>query len=337
MMKKQLKNTLLALAMTAFSGQALADTTLTVSTWGSPKHGINTMVWPTWGEWIETATDGRVKLNVVYDLAPPNSQMDTIADGVGDVSWLYHGYYPGRFTTATLPDFPTFQDISSEDLSKVYWKVFDKYLKKANEYRGLVVVGVGVHGPGTIHLKEKITNISQLAEKRLRVGGGVISDIAKQAKIAGVAMPPTGIYEAASQGVISGAFIDLGALKSFRLAEVFSNSFTLPGGLYRGSFSIAVNADKWDEISPEDQTAIMAISGEKLSGLFGKMMDVAGEEGVTFAKEKGHTFTEADADSIEAVKKMTANMPKQWLKDNAKKGFDAQAAMDYYRELLNEK
>lgn len=333
-MKTTFKNGLLALVLAISSGQVLANTTLTVSTWGSPKHGINTIVWPTWDKWIQKATNGRVKLKVVYDLAPPNSQMDTIADGVGDVSWLYHGYYPGRFTTATLPDFPTFQDISSEELSKIYWKVFDKYLKKANEYKGLVVAGVGVHGPGSAHLKSKVTNIKQLAEKRIRVGGGVISEIAKKAKIAGIAMSPTGIYEAASQGVISGAFIDLGALKSFRLAEVFSNTFTLPGGLYRGSFSIVINADKWNKISSKDQAAIMAISGEKLSALFGQMMDIAGKEGVAFAKQKGHTFTKADKASIEAVRKMTANMPKQWLKANANKGFDAQAAMSFYQSLL---
>lgn len=333
---KKLKNTLLAIALTAISGQALADTTLTVSTWGSPKHGINTMVWPQWGEWIEKATDGRVKLNVVYDLAPPNSQMDTVADGIGDVSWLYHGYYPGRFTTATLPDMPTFQDVSSEKLSSIYWNVFDKYLRKANEYRGLVVVGVGVHGPGAVHSKETLQQVAQLKDKRIRIGGGVMSELAKKMHITGVAMPPTAIYESASQGVVAGACIDLGALKSFRLAEVLSNSLTIPGGLYRGSFSIVVNADKWDEISPEDQAAIMAVSGDKLSALFGRMMDKTDEDGVAFAKEKGHTFVEADQASIDAIKAMAADMPKQWLKDNANKGFDAQAALDFYRAQLQE-
>lgn len=335
-MKKILKYTVLAAAFTAMSGQALADTTLTVSSWGSPKHGINTTVWPTWGQWIEKATDGRVKLEVVYDLAPPNSQMDVVADGVGDVTWLFHGFYPGRFTTTTLPEFPTFQPISSEKLSVAYWKTYDKYLRKANEYRGLVVAGVGVHGPGSIFSKDKVTQLSQLKGKRMRVGGGVMSAIAKQLDVAGVAMPPTGIYEASSQGVIDGSFLTLETLKSFRLAEVLPNTLTFPGGLYRGSFAIIVNADKWDEISPEDQQAIMAVSGEKLSALFGKMMDDQDQAGIAFAKEKGNTFTEASEAEIANAKAMTADMPAQWVKDNTNKGFDAQAAMDFYQSQLKE-
>lgn len=332
-MKKIFKTSLLAAAI-MMSGQAIAETTLTVSSWASPKHGINTTVWPTWGQWVEKATEGRVKLKVVYDLAPPNSQMDTVADGVGDVTWLFHGFYPGRFSTTTLPEFPTFQNISSKDLSVAYWKTFDKYLKKANEYHGLVVVGVGVHGPGSVFTKDKVSQLPQLEGKRMRVGGGVMSAIAKKLKVAGVGMPPTGIYEAASQGVIDGSFLTLETLKSFRLAEVFPNTLTFPGGLYRGSFSIIVNADKWEEISPADQEAIMAVSGEKLSALFGQMMDDQDQAGIAFAKEKGNTITEADATIIDTAKAITADMPTQWLKDNANKGFDAKAAMEFYKNQL---
>lgn len=332
-MKKILINSLLA-ATFVISGQTMAETTLTVSSWASPKHGTNATVWPTWGQWIEKATEGRVKLNVVYDLAPPNSQMDAVADGVGDVTWLFHGFYPGRFSTTTLPEFPTFKNISSKDLSVAYWKTFDKYLKKANEYRGLVVVGVGVHGPGSVFTKDKVSQLPQLEGKRMRVGGGVMSAIAKKLKVAGVAMPPTGIYEAASQGVIDGSFLTLETLKSFRLAEVFPNTLTFPGGLYRGSFSIIVNADKWDEISPADQKAIMAVSGEKLSALFGQMMDDQDQAGIAFAKEKGNTITEADTATIDRAKAITADMPAQWLKDNTNKGFDAKAAMEFYKSQL---
>lgn len=333
-MKSIYKKTLLAASLAVLSSQAFADTTITVSSWASPKHGVNSTVWPTWGQWVEEATEGRVKLNVVYDLAPPNSQMDTVADGIGDATWLFHGHYPGRFTTTTLPEFPTFEPVSSEKLSVAYWRTYDKYLRKANEYKGIVVVAVGVHGPGTVFTKEPVTALTQLEGKRMRVGGGVMSIIAKRLKVAGVAMPPTGIYEAAAQGVIDGSFLTLEALKSFRLAEVLPNTLSFPGGLYRGSFSIAVNSDKWNEISQTDQKAIMAVSGEKLSALFGKMMDDQDEAGVAFAKEKGNTMTEADAKTIEMAKELTADLPAQWLKDNADKGFDAQAAMDFYKEQL---
>lgn len=335
-MKNLFKKTVLFWLLVLMSGYTLAQTQLTVSTWGSPKHGINTIVWPQWGQWVEQATEGRVTINVVYDLAPPNSQMDTVADGVGDVSWLFHGYYPGRFTTTTLPEIPTFQPVSAEKISIAYWRVFDKYLKKANEFRGLVVVGVGVHGPGSILTKDKVTQLEQFNDKRIRVGGGIMSQIARKLNVAGAALPPTSIYESASQGVIEGAFIDLTGLKSFRLAEVLPYTLSFPGGLYSGSFSIVINADKWNDISEKDQKAIMAVSGEKLSALFGKMMDDETQTGIEFAKENNNTITEADSVTIAAMKKMTADLPKQWIKDNANKGFEPQAAMDFYLQQLSD-
>ena len=255
-----------AIALSLAAGSATANTELTVSTWGSPNHGINTMVWPEWDKAIQEATDGRVSLNVVYDLGPPQSQMDIVADGIGDVSWIFHGHYPGRFNATQLPELPYFKDISSEEMSKAYWDVYSNYLSKANEHRGVEVLGLGVHGPGQVFTKEKVEDWSALDGQRMRVGGGIMNIIAERLGIAGVALPPTATFESASQGVITGALLTLESLKSFRLADVFPYTYQVPGGLYRGSFAIVVNPDRWAEISPEDQEAIKAISGEQLSG-----------------------------------------------------------------------
>lgn len=313
---------------------ALAQVTLTVSTWGSPQHGANVMVWPTWSRWVEEATNGRVKIKMVYELAPPNSQMEVVTAGTADITWLFHGFYPEYFTTTTLPEFPTFTTLSSEKLSVAYWRTFDKYLRKANEYRGLVVLGLGVHGPGSLLTKEKITNLSQLAGKRLRISGRLMSFIATELDIAGVAMPPTVIYEAATYDEIVGSLLTLETLKSFRLADVFPYVYQLPGGLYRGSFSLVINRDRWETLTPKDQAAIQQVSGEKLSALFGQMMDKYDKEGMAFAKAKGNQFTKADEKDITHLKKITADIPVYWVKDHAKKGFDSQAAIDFYRAQL---
>ena len=77
----------------------LAQTTINISTWGGPNHGMNTIVWPTWGAWIEEATEGRVTVEVVHDLGPPAAQMAIVADGIADATWVFHGFTPGRFRT----------------------------------------------------------------------------------------------------------------------------------------------------------------------------------------------------------------------------------------------
>ena len=46
---------------------------------------------------IEEATEGRVTAEVKYGLGSPPAQFDLILDGAADITWIFHGYSPGRF------------------------------------------------------------------------------------------------------------------------------------------------------------------------------------------------------------------------------------------------
>jgi len=317
------------------STSALAQTTLTVSTWAGPNHGINTMVWPAWGAWIEEATEGRVTVEVVHDMGPPASQMEMVADGIADATWVFHGYNTGRFELTKLPEFPTFEDFSSENASAAYWRTHQEYLAEAGEHRGVDVVAAGVHGPGWIFSSEKFETLDDMKGKRIRVGGGVMGDLSNALELTGVALPPTGVYEAGSQGVIDGAMLVPEGLRSFRVAEIFPYTLKVDGGFYRGSFTIVVSPMFWDQVSPEDREAIEAVSGERLSRLFGYMMDTMDVRGVTFAEEQGHTFTDLGGDDLEALRGISDDMIEAWAESaSASRGVDAMAAIEFFREQL---
>ncbi|MEQ5800536.1 TRAP transporter substrate-binding protein [Halomonas sp. H10-9-1] len=323
------------LTAAVMSSTALAETTLTISTWAGPNHGINTMVWPTWGAWIEEATEGRVKVNVVHDMGPPDSQMEIIADGIADATWIFHGYNAGRFELTKLPEFPTFEDFSSENASAAYWQTHQEYLAEAAEHRGVDVVAAGVHGPGWIFSSEQYETLDDMQGKRIRVGGGVMGDLSEALGLTGVALPPTGVYEAGSQGVIDGAMLVPEGLRSFRVAEIFPHTLKVDGGFYRGSFTIAMNPMFWDRISPEDREAIESVSGERLSRLFGYMMDTMDVRGVEFAEEQGHTFTELGAEDLEKLRGISDEMITEWAdKVSDSRGVDAMAAIEFFREQL---
>ena len=313
---------------------ALAQTTLTVSTWGGPNHGINTIVWPTWKTWIEEATEGRVTVDVVHDMGPPAAQMEIVADGIADATWVFHGYNAGRFELTKLPEFPTFEPFSSEEASAAYWHTHQEYLAEAGEHRGIDVVALGVHGPGQIFTSNQVETLDDLSALRVRVGGGVMGDLTNAMGLTGVALPPTGVYEAASQGVIDGAMLTLEGLRSFRVAEVLPYTLTVDGGFYRGSFSIAMNPMFWDQVSAEDREAIERVSGEDLSRLFGYMMDVMDERGVAFAEEQGNTFTQAREADIDMLRGVTEELISEWSASVAGRGVDTEAALAYFREQL---
>ena len=323
---------LTALSLGAFQGAAATE--LTVSTWAGPNHGVNTIVWPTWGKWVEDATEGRVTVNVVHDMGPPNAQMELIADGVADVTWLFHGLMPGRFELTKLPELPTFEDFSSEDASVAYWRTHNEHFADAGEHRGVEVIGLGVHGPGTLYLREPIAGLDDLPGNRVRIGGGVMADVSNALNLTGVALPPASTYEAATQGVIDGAMLTLEGLKSFRLAEVLPYTVQMPGGFYRGSFSMVINPDTWASLSDEDRAAIESVSGERLSRLFGVMMDTVDVRGVEFAEAMGNTVIELPPEEVERFMAMAEALPDDWMAAAAEKGVDGEAALAHFREQL---
>lgn len=324
----------IALSSMAFSMSSFAQATITVSTWGGPNHGINTIVWPTWKAWIEEATGDRVTVEVVHDMGPPPAQMEIVADGIADASWIFHAHMAGRFLATQLPEFPTFEEFSSEDASAAYWHTHQEYLQQANEHRGVDVVAMGVHGPGQIFTRDQISSIDELAGKRLRVGGGVMSGLAEAMSVTGVSIPPTGTYEAASQGVVDGAMLTLESLRSFRVAEVAPHTLTVDGGFYRGSFAIVMNPMFWDQVSDEDRAAIESVSGERLSRLFGYMMDISDQRGVEFGEENGATFTQASEQDIDYLRGVASNLQDAWSESIKSRGVDAPAALAFFHEQL---
>ena len=78
------------IAAAAFSVASIAayaaDTTLTISSWAPPTHGMNAIMFPELTKAMEDATNGRVSAEIKYGLGSPPAQFDLILDGAADVT-----------------------------------------------------------------------------------------------------------------------------------------------------------------------------------------------------------------------------------------------------------
>src|SRR5712692_11449519 len=95
-----------ALAALVVSAPAAAQVTLNASSWVPPGHPITaTMLVPFCAD-IEKATSARVKCNILPK--PPVGAVQTfdgVKDGLMDLSFVTHGYTPGRFALTDAPEF----------------------------------------------------------------------------------------------------------------------------------------------------------------------------------------------------------------------------------------
>ncbi len=332
--KKQFGALVLAsMATLSLSTFAKAQETLTISSW-IPPHAVNTVIFPEWIKQIEAATDGRVTGKIEFGLAPPPGQIDLIEDGSADVSWIFHGYNPGRFVTTKLIELPGYEG-DAEAASVAHWRAHEQYLKDAGEHDGVRVVALMTHGPGQVHMREPITSLADMSGKKIRIGGGVSADVGTALGVVGVQVPAPKVYETLSGGVADGVWMPMETNKSLRLFEVAPNTMTMPGGLYRGSFAIIMSEDALARLSDEDREAVLSTTGEALSAMAGKAWADADIAGIENANEMGVSMGEFSADDQAAFAKIASEIRDKVIDEVAATGVDAEGAVALIQETMS--
>jgi TRAP-type C4-dicarboxylate transport system substrate-binding protein len=327
--------TALACALTLPAAAATAQTTLNVTVWVPPSHHLVAGVTMPLCKDIETATSGRVKCNLLPKsvVAAPQT-FDAVRDGLADLSFTVHGYTPGRFALTDAVEFPFMGD-TSETTSIAYQRIHDRMLAKLDEHKGVHVLGVFTHGPGQIfNTKRAVTSLKDLEGMKIRVGGGLVNDVAKALGTVPMLKPAPESYELLSQGVADGVFFPKESIFSFKLDSLVKHATFVPGGLYNVSFVMIMNETKWKQISAADQAAINKLSGEALARRAGKSWDEADARGEKAMRDANIAIATASPQFIAEIKARTAGLEQAWIDKVKAKGVDGAEVLKAVRAEL---
>src|SRR5437899_2978194 len=324
-----------ALAGSVVAAQpALAQTTLTMSSWVSPTHHITAVVLQGWANEAEKITNGRVKFQMLpkHPSAPPGT-FDAVREGLVDLSYVTASYTPARHIMPMLPELPGAGDtalVNSVAYSRIHWK----HLHKVGEYKGVKLLGVFTHGPGQMFTKRPVTGINDVQGLKIRTGGGVAEAVAKALGASAFVKPAPESYELLKGGVADGVFFPLESIISFKLDTVLEQATLFPGGMYSSSFGFFMNEDKWNKLPRQDQEAIEKISGEHIARLAGKSWDDADAKGMEALKKSGVKIVNADPELVAEVRKRSAPIIEDWIAKARAKGVDAAKILAEFREEL---
>lgn len=104
--------------------------------------------------------------------------------------------------------------------------------------------------------------------------------------------------------------------------------------LYSSAFSSVVSEQKWAEISPEDQAAILNISGEALSAFAGEKYDERNDASAAKEDASGITIVEASDDFYQKLHDASEPLVQDWVEQADAKGIAGRDVLDFYRSQI---
>ncbi|RZL87752.1 MAG: TRAP transporter substrate-binding protein [Variovorax sp.] len=326
----------LFLAAAAALAHAQAPVVVKYSSWLPPTHWLNTTGVIPWMAEVEKATQGRVKIEMLpKTVGTAPTQFDVVRDGLADLSLIVTGYTPGRFELAEMGELP-FLGEDPTIMSPAFDRVYRKHFAAANEFKGVEVMSIFTIAPGHIFTaKKQIKTVDDLKGMKLRSASATGTRALTLVGAVPILKSSTEAFEMLSTGAIDGSLMLQETVKSTNSVGLLHYGLLVPGGLFNSSLAVIVNSDKWKAISPADQRAIMAVSGEALAAKIGRAYAAADQSSIDAMKDAKYVLERADPALSASLRKAMAPIEDEWIAKARKKGVaDPAAALAEFRAAV---
>ena len=331
-MKRTLGLALVLAATTALAAPAAAQTELTFSSWVPPVHPINAYIFIPWGEAVEKATGGKVKMKLLpKPIGHPNQHYEATVKGQVDMAYSTYGYQPERFLPFLIAELPQLGDTAVNN-GVALWRTYKAHIEKIGIHKDVKLIGVMTHGPGLMHHSKKpMMKPDDLKGLKIRVGGDVPAAIVQHFGGTVITQPAPKSYEILSQGIADGIMFPMESVKGFNLTKIVPHTTYVKGGLYNSAFWWAMNKKKWEAISAADRAAIDKLAGEAFARHAGAGWDKSDEIGLAEAKANGNTVREVAPELVAELRKITAKIEADYAARMDKMGLKGAEVIAHFR------
>ncbi|MEM1235564.1 MAG: hypothetical protein AAGI10_01255 [Pseudomonadota bacterium] len=337
-MRKILTLAVTVAGLTAMVTPLQAQTRLVVNCFWPPQHFMCTQILPAWVEKVEEATDGRVRAVIPpKSLAAPPEQWDAIEKGIMDVSVQFTGFVQNR-VQGPMVAMNMFTGIpDAQAMSEALWETRNAYFP--DEHEGIKLLSLWVITPGEVwsQTDEPILSVEELQNRKIWALPGSPANLLKGMDSGVVAGPAVQANEIISRGVVDGYIaLSPNSVDTFQLIPYTTHRTTFERGLYTTVFNLLMNEDKWNELSAEDQEAIMSVSGSdfgRFASEFWMRLDAQSLEKLT---EAGIVTHQAPAEFEQALVDASQALTQGWIDKASAKGIDAEAALEFYQRRSRE-
>lgn len=327
-----------AFAIAAPAAKAQDTLVLNYNQWFPAGHWSQADGLYKWFEQIEEVTGGRVKVQVsAKPLAPPNRNYQAVVDGVADIAWGPHGYTPGVFPLTEMVELPFITEDAGIS-SKAYWQLWKEYFEPTGMQDEVVTLAMHVTAGGNISMRdEPVTSMAEFKGKKIRVPTPVVGRVLQAEGVVPVSGSLNELREMMGRGIVDGTVISDELITGFKVDDEVQAVTQIPGGIFSNSAFVIINKDRWNQISPEDQAAIMEISGEELSEMMGTLWqenDLVAR--AAFKERLGDNYVLANQAFLDELGTAFEGELDGWKETATALGVDADAAIAFYNAKIEE-
>jgi serine/threonine protein kinase/TRAP-type mannitol/chloroaromatic compound transport system substrate-binding protein len=238
-----------------------------------------------WCQEVERRTNGKVKVSHSPGgaLIPGPQTYEGVVRGTIDVGETALSYTMGKFPLSEVFDYPLGYPNATiaTRLANAYYTKFTP-----REFNEVKVMFFHASGPGILHTRSKpVQRLEDLVGMKIRTFGGTGRFIQLLGG-APVAFPMGEAYDLINKGAADGILGNGEVLKSWKIGEVVKYTTQNYGSANSQMFVVAMNKDKWNSMSSDQQKVIEQINQEwieKASDAWNQM----DREGYDFAQKRG--------------------------------------------------
>lgn len=314
---------------------ANAETKVLFNRFVPPKHPFNVGMFIPWAKDVEKATNGRVKVDfTAATLAPPPKQWNMVSKGIADVAMLANIFERNRLKLPPIAQLP-FGANSATKRSVALWRTQEKYFNKANEYKGMKLLGQWtISGANFYHTKKPILSLDDLKKEKMWAIAGTPNKMMTSLGAVVVSVPGVKMFNVVSKGVVDGTVTSPYTLLAFKLMPYVKHITRIPGGFNANTFSLLFSKKKWDGLSQQDKDAVWSVSAERVAVNAGNQVDKLDAIAHKQAAAKGIKIVDASPAFVDAMRAKLTFVESDWLANAKERGIDGPAALAYFQSQL---
>ena len=289
-------------------------------------------LWEPWAKAVETATQGRVKIELypAQTLFKSTDATNAVQTGIADLGFVIPAYFPGKYPVIDVVQLP-FGSSTSNGSSQVVWNLYQKYPEIQKMYSDFKLVSIWTTQPMYLHgTKKNYKTLDDFKGQQIRASAGAATDMVTNLGGNAVFMGMGDVYINLQKGVVDAVVTPSEGALGFKIYEVAPYQTHFPG--VPAVHSVIMNKKIWNEMPADVQQAFESVSGFTMCIQAAAAADKASVDMTAKVKEAGLTLTEytvPDSEVAKWVEKAGVPMRAAWLKNMQEQGItNAQQILD---------